>query len=108
MESLETSSPDRQDSSPDFLTVDEQDFSSDSVATSDVNRQQESKSVDGDTPGEPDPEGVRGVQGGEIGQSGQRPVWQPLLRVIHLELSQLAAEADGVSEKVKVMSQTSF
>lgn len=108
MEPLGTSSPEKQDGSPDYLTVDEQDCSSDSIATSEVNRRQESKSVDGDTPGAPDPEGARGARGGEMGQSGQRPVRQPLLRAIHLELSQLAAEADGVSEKVKVMSPTFF
>lgn len=35
-------------------------------------------------------------------QSTPAPVRQPLLRAIHHELSLLAAEADGVSEKVKV------
>lgn len=41
--------------------------------------------------------------GGEGGGEGTKtPMRQRLLRAIHQELSVLAAEADGVSEKVKV------
>lgn len=43
----------------------------------------------------------------DSGQAGQQTaparIRQPLLQAIHQELSLLAAEADGVSEKVKVL-----
>lgn len=50
--------------------------------------------------------GQQGGGGSEGGGEGTKtPMRQRLLRAIHQELSVLAAEADGVSEKVKVQQQ---
>lgn len=60
-----------------------------------------SLSFDGDSNSSLRGSGSRGGGGERVGRPAPR-IGQPLLRAIYQELSQLAAEADGVSEKVKV------